>query len=420
MLGVTLPPADTLNGPRYRALQRAAALIGATAEPLPIAIGFVPRLNGSGVIQYACRRCGDCWSGCNAGAKNTVATTYLADAANHGAAIFERCSVEYIEQGGGGAWLVHVLGYDDRGRKLIGGARAIAAPIVVLAAGALGSTEILLRSKARGLALSDRLGEGLSGNGDDLAFLADLEEPINAVAVGYPARVHGVELPGPNCCAQIRVRTAEGSTHLLMQDGTMSQTMAALAPFDALKRLRLVRFARMLRDGKYAGRRARTATIYIVGHDRSNGRILLEGNRAVVSWPDLAADPCFASARGALEQIVAGLGATLVANPFSTPLLGAKKITVHPLGGCGMGRDAATGVVDARGRVFDPSSAHEGAVHGGLLVCDGAAMPGSIGVNPLLTIAAVAERAIRLLVAEKGWCRSDEGPRPLRVRDSHV
>lgn len=420
MLGVTLPPSDTRAGARHRALQRAAALIGAAAEPLPIAIGFVPRLNGSGVIQYACRRCGDCWSGCNAGAKNTVAVTYLADAAAHGAAIFERCRVSHIERGKGADWLVFMSRHDEDGNKPRGGECAIAAPLLVLAAGSLGSTEILLRSKARGLALSERLGEGFSANGDDLAFLAGLDEPIGAVAIGYPTNVDGVAPPGPNCSAQIRIRTADGTTQMLLQDGTMSRAMASLAPLDALKRLRLLRFARMLHDGKHSGRRARTATFYIVGHDRSDGRVVLEADRAIVSWPDIAADPCYAAARGALEKIAEGLGATLAANPFSSPLLGGKKVTVHPLGGCGMGRDAANGVVDARCRVFDPSAEHEQAVHAGLLVCDGAVMPGSVGVNPLLTITAVAERAIRLLVAEKGLQRRDDKPMDARVRDSHV
>ena len=39
-------------------------------------------------MQYACRYCGDCWSGCNVGAKNTVGITYIADAVDHGATVF--------------------------------------------------------------------------------------------------------------------------------------------------------------------------------------------------------------------------------------------------------------------------------------------------------------------------------------------
>jgi cholesterol oxidase len=63
--------------------------------------------------------------------------------------------------------------------------------------------------------------------------------------------------------------------------------------------------------------------------------------------------------------------------------LGRRVITVHPLGGCSMGRDAQEGVVDVNGEVFG---------HPGLYVADGAVMPGPVGANPALTIAALADR----------------------------
>ena len=63
--------------------------------------------------------------------------------------------------------------------------------------------------------------------------------------------------------------------------------------------------------------------------------------------------------------------------------------------GCGMGADATQGVVAHDGRVFDPTQGPQG-VHEGLYVCDGAAIPSAIGVSPLLTITALAERAMAL------------------------
>ena len=68
-------------------------------------------------------------------------------------------------------------------------------------------------------------------------------------------------------------------------------------------------------------------------------------------------------------------------------------VTVHPLGGAVMGEDAASGVVDERGRVFAGTSGE--AVHDGLYVCDGSIVPRSLGANPLLTICALAPASSR-------------------------
>ena len=73
--------------------------------------------------------------------------------------------------------------------------------------------------------------------------------------------------------------------------------------------------------------------------------------------------------------------------PLFWRLLGGMT-TVHPLGGCGIGRDPSDGVVDHRGEVFG---------YPGLFVLDGAALPVPIGRNPSLTIAALAERAVEMM-----------------------
>jgi cholesterol oxidase len=68
-------------------------------------------------------------------------------------------------------------------------------------------------------------------------------------------------------------------------------------------------------------------------------------------------------------------------------------VTVHPLGGCRMGRDAGEGVVDHRGEVFG---------YPGLFVADGSVLPRPVGRNPSMTIAALAERTARLLSEGRG------------------
>jgi cholesterol oxidase len=81
--------------------------------------------------------------------------------------------------------------------------------------------------------------------------------------------------------------------------------------------------------------------------------------------------------------------------------MGQQPATAHPLGGCAMGHDRSTGVVDHKGRAFDPSAGSNTAVHAGLYVIDGSVIPRSLGCNPLLTITALAERA--MLHAADDW-----------------
>jgi cholesterol oxidase len=151
---------------KYRALETAGAAFGRATVASPVTVSFEDTENAAGVTQAACTLCGDCCSGCNVGAKNTVAATYLPDARAHGAEIFTELTVDYIEKRDGG-WRVHFAPSGDKN----GEARHVDARSVVLAAGTLGSTEILLRSRDQGLKCSDRLGTRFSANGDSALAL---------------------------------------------------------------------------------------------------------------------------------------------------------------------------------------------------------------------------------------------------------
>ncbi|MGH7295091.1 MAG: GMC family oxidoreductase, partial [Polyangiaceae bacterium] len=73
---------------------------------------------------------------------------------------------------------------------------------------------------------------------------------------------------------------------------------------------------------------------------------------------------------------------------------------MHPLGGCAMGDSGARGAVNDRCEVFDSEGT---TLHEGLFVCDGSVVPSPLGVNPLFTISAIAERAVFLLARARGW-----------------
>ncbi|MCA9269070.1 MAG: GMC family oxidoreductase, partial [Planctomycetales bacterium] len=167
---------------KFRAMQRRADEIGVAVEPLDVTVHFgADGTNPYGVPHRACTDCGDCMTGCNVGAKNTIAMNFLPMARTNGADIFTQIEVQWIEKLPDGGWRVYGMRYSDFERPE---AIEIDAGAVVLAAGSIGSTELLLRSRERGLALSDRLGEGFSGNGDFFAVAYNGDAPVNTLGVG--------------------------------------------------------------------------------------------------------------------------------------------------------------------------------------------------------------------------------------------
>ena len=178
------PLADpaTRSFQKVKALATASGVVGSGVDPVPLHIAFAQGPDAAGVMQPACVQCGDCCGGCNVGAKTTVANTYLADAKAFGAEIFTEGRVRSLAKEDGGGWRIAL--------RRPAGARSgwtdasVHAGIVVVAAGTLGSTEILLRSRDSGLALSDRLGTGVTSNGDAIAIAYNNDMAVNGVGVG--------------------------------------------------------------------------------------------------------------------------------------------------------------------------------------------------------------------------------------------
>ena len=376
--------AQTLT--KYRALEAASAAFGTPPVPAPVVVSFEETVNPAGVTQPACTLCGDCCSGCNVGAKNTVAVTYLPDAKAHGADIFTELTVGHLEKRDGG-WRVHFMPEETDTTP-----RFVDAKTVVLAAGTLGSTEVLLRSRDHGLKLSDRLGEGFSANGDIIAFALGGRERVNGVGVGEPPKYVG-DIIG--ACVAGQIELPDGSDldrSMIIQEGVLPSALAPLLPVFFIAGGRLLGAAQSLIKGVYQGPLSHLHTFFVVSHDDAKGRIGLENGGARVHWPNVADQPVYARVDEALTRAAQAVGARYIKSPLATTTMGTKPATAHPLGGCGMGEDAACGVVNHKCQVFAGESG-EG-VHAGLYVCDGAVIPRSIGVNPLLTITALAERAM--------------------------
>lgn len=386
---------------KYKVLDTAGAGLGGTMVAPRIAVSFEDNVNPAGIHQKACTRCGDCCAGCNVGAKNTVALTYLPDAVRHGAELFTGLKVETVRKTAGGTWqvLARVIAPERGAATEV----LIEAPVVVLAAGTLGSTEIMLRSREAGLAFSDRLGHRFSANGDIIAFGYGAKSTVNAVGVGYPPKVDGVEV-GAAVSGQMEFRDADVlANELNVQEGALPSAFASVLPVLFVPNGRLLGALQSLVNGVYKGPFASLQTFFAVSHDSASGRFSLDGNQLALSWANAKDEPVYARLDEILSRLVTASGGSYVKNPLAGTVMGHQPATAHPLGGCGMGRDRSDGVVDHKCRVFNGAAgAGETAVHEGLYVIDGAVVPRSLGVNPLLTITALAERAMIHFAQDRG------------------
>jgi cholesterol oxidase len=416
---VSYPEKEKLS--KLEALRMAGERLQHPATCPPINVTFEDRTNSAGVFQKACTLCGDCCSGCNVGAKNTTLMNYLPDARAHGAEIFCETGVRWLERGDAErVWRVHFRRLGPGQNMFDGEDPVVEARIVVLGAGALGSTEILLRSKGHGLPLSDEVGSRFSGNGDVLAFTYNNDIPIDGIGLGvdalsYRPEQSGKRPPGPTITGLIDLRDGPLDDGIIVEEGAIpgalgplltSAMLGAGAAFgddtdDGFKDTVAERGRELesMLHGPYHGAVNHTQTLLVMAHDGAAGRLVLRDDRVRVDWPGVGQQPLYRRIAGRLRSVAEATGGTLVPNPMWTERLQHRLITVHPLGGCPMGASGADGVVDHACRVF---AGNDGTVHDTLLVCDGSTMPRSLGVNPLLTITAVAERAMALLVAREG------------------
>ncbi|MDP1560138.1 MAG: GMC family oxidoreductase [Pirellulaceae bacterium] len=375
----------TIPGTRTRkvqAQQQVAEFLGYRNERTWLSIALNRAMldaesrNRHGVIQRPCTYCGDCITGCNIGAKGTLTTSYLPLAKRNGVRMFTQTEVRYLEPCAVG-WRVHFTHWQDNGRTIDPVHDCVTTANVVLGAGSLGTTELLLRSQQHGLSVSSRLGCKWSTNGDGLGILRKAKTCPNAVGVGaYPIDFAPV---GPSVETTTFVNEhGPLLERLLIQEGAIPR---AAANFFGLL------FGNPDIDN--------TLAILAVGHDTAEGKIRLVDNRASVFWPGVQDS----EHRARLQRTIARFAEAHGANYRVIRAFGDRLSTVHPLGGCSMGDSTESGVVNHLGQVFANCGGHgveidhEGqSVYEGLYVADGSIVPRSLGANPYLTICALSER----------------------------
>jgi choline dehydrogenase-like flavoprotein len=342
--------------------------------------GFVARHNREG-----CVKAGYCILGCSYGAKQSMLRTYVPRADAAGARIHAGAEVERIEAPGGRVRSVLGRRVDAAGRTR--GALEVRAPVVVLAAGAVGSPDLLLRS---GIGDPEQVGRHLHLHPSVMAA-GFFEEPIHAYR-GIPQSVYVDEFID------------------LERDPHAGFVLMPIAGFPALTAASLPGFGR----AHYAAMRdyAKMGGVLALLHDASEGSVT-SGDSLARPRIRYALD---ARDRAQLRQglrrcaeLLFAAGARRVVVPYAPEPLWIERgepldeidrrevregaiplASTHPQSTCRMGADPRTSVVDAFG-----------ACHGvqGLFVADTSVFPTSLGAPPQITTAALADRTAHAILA---------------------
>jgi cholesterol oxidase len=415
MLGVTTY-AD--QGPADELLREYGEEIGVGETFKPTRVGTYfgepgrevddPYFGGEGPRRMGCVHCGSCMIGCRYGAKNTLVKNYLWFAERLGVEVMPERMVSEVRPLGAedgsagyavtsrrpGAWLSR--------RK----PRTLTARGVVLAAGALGTNKLLTDCRHRGSLprISDRLGHIVRTNSESIQAVTapddsrDFAESVAITSSIYPdpdthvevvTYGHGGDLmsrlftaatgPGTRVTRPLKwiaamLRHPLRSLRLLWPFGWSRRTVILLVMQTTDAAMRLVAKRRLL------GRGVRLQTEQ--DPERPNPTYLPAAAR-VAEW--------FARRTGGVAQ------SGITESALNIPT------TAHILGGAAIGADAGQGVVDAANRVYGYEN---------LLVCDGSAVPANPGVNPSLTITALAEHAMARVPAKGTPLELPEAARP--------
>jgi cholesterol oxidase len=368
--------ARELHGEDTQRVHDVGVFLGTPGEEVPD-----PYFGGRGPRRTGCTQCAACMVGCRVGAKNTLDRNYLWLAEELGARIVPETEALAVRPDGDG-WAVDT-------RRSIGlrrPRRTWRARQVVICAGVLGSVALLLRSRRFLPGLSPTLGRWVRTNSESLLG-ADAATADAAWTDGV-AITSGVMLDDRTHVEMVRFNPGSDTLFAL----TLPLDDAPPTPGDGALRRLLRRPGRAAASLFPFGRAARSGILLAM--QTGGGHLHLElrrrwwaaGSTALTSTlPPGEEAPVthIPLAREAARRMGARMGGSAWSS-FHEEVLGAPA-TAHILGGCRMSADGASGVVDFEGRVHG---------HPGLRVVDGSIVPVDLGVNPSLTIAALAEHTM--------------------------
>jgi cholesterol oxidase len=371
--------------------------VGDTYQKTPVGVYFGapgktvpdPFFDGEGPDRTGCSFCGRCMVGCPHGAKNTLVKNYLYLAEQRGVEVIPSRTVTEIRPLGAADGSEGYTVSSERSGVLPGrGRKTLRARGVIVAAGALGTNKLLQRCRLGGALprVSQRLGELVRTN----------SEMILAVTVpdDYPedltrrVAISGSIYPDADTHIETVSYGNDGDSMSLLYTLLVGDGTRVTRPLKLLGQIlrHPVRFAKVLRPKGWSRR-----TIILLVMQTLDNAIALRPKlrRSGNVWLQTEQDPekpnptFIPVANDAAEWLAERTGG--VAQSSMTEALLNVPTTAHILGGAVIGHGPEDGVVDARQRVFGYEN---------LLVCDGSAVPANVGVNPSLTITALAEHAM--------------------------
>jgi cholesterol oxidase len=397
MLGVTQ---NRILGDADRVLEQIAKAqgVGDTFYRTDVAVYFGdgpgqphpdPYFGGEGPPRSSCIGCGGCMVGCRYNAKNTLDKNYLYFAEKRGAKVLAETRVRAVRpRGAADGSDGYALDVESSTARVFKQRRTITAKHVVLSASALGTIDLLLRMKESGAlpALSPRLGEDVRTNSESILgvrFPGARFDMSKGIAIG--SGIHIDRFTHIEATRYSRGSDVLGliATMLVTGTGRMRILKWIAAGFR-----HPIRFARTAWPFGFA----RQTLILLVMQTIDAtlrmrlkrrwfwpfGRLLAtDGKRIPTNIPQANALALRAA------QDMGGIAVT-----SSSEILFDMPMTAHCIGGCVMGADAEHGVIDAQHRVFGYQN---------LYVVDGSAVGANLGVNPSLTITALAERAMSFI-----------------------
>jgi cholesterol oxidase len=356
--------------------------------------------------RYTCRLCGECDIGCNYGSKNTLDFTYLTLADRLGAELRDHCEVRSFAPDERGRYVVRYVHHDPAREGVPTDTASL--PLVeittdrlVLSAGTFGSAFLMLKNQASFPGLSPQLGKFFSGNGDYLGLLLDAKDEVEGkLQPRTLAPSHGTVIT-----STIRVPdTTDGGSGpgYYVQDGGYPGFVDWLAEASnvpgALHRgLRFLskevlgwihrddqsdiddRIEELLGDAHTS---AGILPLLAMGLDTPGGEFSLDRQQNLeLTWQSGGSVQYFDRAKNTMRAVAEQLHARFQEDPIG--YIRDKVITVHPVGGCAIGKSPANGVVNEHGEVFG---------YANFVIADGSVMPGPVGPNPSFTIAALSDR----------------------------